>query len=36
MPTTTVLGRRYSAVKQNDKEKVVNKIYKDALVTTLS
>lgn len=36
MPTTTVLCRRYPAVKQNDKEKAMNKIYKDALVTTVS
>ena len=36
MPTTTVLRRRYPAVKQNDKEKAMNKIYKDALVTTFS
>ena len=35
MPTTTVLRRRYP-VKQNDKEKAMNKIYKDALVTTFS
>ena len=35
MPTT-ILGRRQSTVKQNDKEKTVNKIYKDTLVTTFS
>lgn len=34
MPTTTLLSRRYSTVKQSDKEKAVNKICKDALVTT--